>query len=1013
MSSPTVVYPLSINPNIIDKPDGTTGAGLGKGWEPFELSQHDFAASILRGRPLAPEYRGGHRKTANFMCAGFLAADVDRGLTLEDARDHAFVRHHAALIHTTASHTPENNRFRIVFLLDETITSARDWTDAQLGLALTLESDRSVTDGARLFFGNRRAVVYHIGKTVPPKVVFDLIARGRDARASRSPGGGLLPVNSVRRIAGPELIKIAGGQTVRFDEMCVGVRVHCPHHDDTDPSAFTVRSRVGPMGIHCSACKVTFWPAGERDGYDFNAFDRLFEELAAGEQQVDAEAVGFDAFFPPAPRFERHQSLYLPTLVYEPGITLVKSPKGSGKTEALRVMLDEIRAGRFRGDIAQKDRPKSVLLIGHRQSLIREAAAKLGLRCYLDTDEETDGKMRTLAVCLDSLPKYNESSFTQLSGRSPIYRRNLPYDLIIIDESEQVLPHLLSETIKSRLGVDRCFDALMHEVANAKAVIALDADLGLVTAHGLRTMRPQDWASRCRIVYNAPIVPVQKRVMRLHRSMNFLVEQMIDAIKRGEHCFVVSNSKKFIDTTHRMILNECGEGIVMRVVTSDNSRDEATLKFLANIKTEILKVQVVLASPSIGTGIDITFLNGKCRVDRVFGFFYPFVNTHTDIDQQLARVRNPGAIDIWISPATFDFTCNIEVIMDDLARAYTVGRAVRGRRADGMVEYNRDDPLLMICAHVTALQRASKNRLVELFRKLREANGWAVEWVDETALPGPYGPARKMLDDERMEMLLNAETLSDADYIELDEKVSKGASLTKEERIAYERNSFERTVGVPLDAGLVAMNLDGRLLERITTLAEIFWIWSKDHPDGLIDALLAPTLNPNGRLQRMEPARLITVLMRVAGLTDVHGFDADTLASVDSLARFVAICRENRTVIEETFGEPLRADFGEKPVGQLNRFLRRIGLKLERAKTRKGVGGRKIRYYAIPTDMLETMTRLARSFLEVRERNEVEKERARLEGWNRRRPAEKTVGDDVVSTDDIGLFSSSILGGSQ
>jgi hypothetical protein len=214
---------------------------------------------------------------------------------------------------------------------------------------------------------------------------------------------------------------------------------------------------------------------------------------------------------------------------------------------------------------------------------------------------------------------------------------------------------------------------------------------------------------------------------------------------------------------------------------------------------------------------------------------------------------------------------------------------------------------------------------------------------------------------------------------------------------------------VQLDAELVKMNLDGRLLDRIAALAEIVSIWSKDRPNDLIDALLAPTSDPNGRLQRMEPAHLIAVLMRAAGLTDVHGFAADELASVDSLARFVAICRENRTVIEETFGEPLRGDFGEKPVGQLNRFLRRIGLKLERTKTQK-IAGRKIRYYAIPTDMIETMTRPARSYLEVRVRNEDEREQARFEGRNRRRAAETTVEEETASTDDIGLLSSFILG---
>jgi Origin of replication binding protein len=445
---------------------------------------------------IASQYRDGHRKTANFNRSGFLAADVDRGLTLDGAMDHAFVRHHAALIHTTASHTPEHHRCRIIFLLDEPIMSARDWEDAQLGVALTLDSDRTVSDGARMFFGNTQAVFYDVGWTMPPKVVADLIARGRDARATRAPGGGLLPVVSVRRIAGPELIKVAGGELLRMDEIGAGVRVHCPHHDDDDPSAFTLRSKTGQVGIHCSACKVTFWSSAEGDDYDFKSFDRICNEKQTDVVQSDVEPEGLDRFFPPAPSFVRHRLAFLPPFPYAPGITMVKSAKGSGKTEALKALLSDIRAGRYFPGIARKERINSVLLIGHRQSLIREAAAKLGLRCYLDADDTGSG-MRTLAVCLDSLPKYNESN----GGRQP-----KAHDLVIIDESEQVLAHLLSDTIEKRYGIERCFDALMYEVANAKAVIALDADLGLVTAQAMQAMRPQDWASRCRIILNEPAV---------------------------------------------------------------------------------------------------------------------------------------------------------------------------------------------------------------------------------------------------------------------------------------------------------------------------------------------------------------------------------------------------------------------------------------------------------------------------------------------------------------------------
>jgi len=341
--------------------------------------------------------------------------------------------------------------------------------------------------------------------------------------------------------------------------------------------------------------------------------------------------------------------------------------------------------------------------------------------------------------------------------------------------------------------------------------------------------------------------------------------------------------------------------------------------------------------------------------------------------KQLARVRNPGAIDVWINPGKFDFTCNVEVIKDDLARAYTVRRAVRGRRPDGMVDYDRDDPLLMICAHVTALQRASKNRLVELFVALREANGWAVELVRDAAPPGPFISARKALDNERITMLLKAGTISDADYIELDQRMSNGAGLTKEERITHERNHFERTVGVKLDAELARMNLNGRLLESIAALAEIVAIWSTDHLRDLIDTLLAPTSEPSGRLQDMKPELLLAVLMRASGLTSVDGFSAGGLVSLDSLQRFVAICRENRTVIEEIFGEALRVDFEENLVRQLHDFLRRIGLELALAKTKK-VAGRKVRYYAVAADLLERMTALARSYLEVKVRSEAMRE---------------------------------------
>jgi hypothetical protein len=299
--------------------------------------------------------------------------------------------------------------------------------------------------------------------------------------------------------------------------------------------------------------------------------------------------------------------------------------------------------------------------------------------------------------------------------------------------------------------------------------------------------------------------------------------------------------------------------------------------------------------------------------------------------------------------------------------------------------------------------------LVELFRALRDANGWAVEWVSEKAPSGPYEVAKKMLAAERREMLLNAATIGEDDYVELDERVSRGATLTREERVTHERNHFERAVGVPLDETLVELNADGKLLKNVTNLASLISIWAKDGSFGLVDALLEPTLQPRGRLQAAKPEFLIAALMRTAGLTTAEGLQSEVRISLDGLSRFVDVCRENRTMIEEAFGEPYRGDFADKPVRQLNLFLRRIGLHLKKAKTVK-VAGRKVRFYGFPAELLATMMRLAQSYLAVEARKEAAQEATPRTGLRRQGARREAVEPAPATGLEGGLLSSSIRG---
>jgi hypothetical protein len=161
-----------------------------------------------------------------------------------------------------------------------------------------------------------------------------------------------------------------------------------------------------------------------------------------------------------------------------PGIHLIKSPKGTGKTHALTEIVNSFKQERIRKKFKLKK--GRTVLIGHRQTLIRESAQKLGLECYLDTgDYDTQSfywgrklltrKPKYYAICLDSL-------------HSRILLRHEQYDVVIIDESEQVFAHFLSEHMAHPTSN---FDILSGMIKNAKFVFCLDADLDQITLSGV------------------------------------------------------------------------------------------------------------------------------------------------------------------------------------------------------------------------------------------------------------------------------------------------------------------------------------------------------------------------------------------------------------------------------------------------------------------------------------------------------------------------------------------------
>ena len=645
---------LSFNPYIINKPPRGARVPYSEGFMSSEVSASQFIELIKNGYAFTAQFRDNKRKTENFLQTNFIAVDIDNGMTLDEALNNSFIKKNALFIYTTPSHSRELNRFRIVFQTPEIIIKSDKWKKALQGIGRKLGGDPAIKDGARLFYGFTDADVYQFDKTMDEASFQEIF----DLAYSKAPttAGGLVSYQTRATIESDELVRTAFGVMDRISNLAPSTSIFCPKHIDQNPSAFIVESRQAIKGVHCASCNATFWskPVSK---YQFDTFKRLIE---AGDvtdrtnQAILVELLGISTI---KIKIEKLRTQYLPPITYSPGVTLVRSPKGSGKTAALKSLVNDVRIAR---DVSPKiDMPRSVLLIGHRQTLLREACVKLGLECYLDS-----APTYFFGISLDSIG---------VKLRRDVGRP--PYDLVLIDESEQVFSHLLSETIaEKRNGLTVAFQHLEYYIKSAKAVIALDADLDIISMTALRILRGRDWENSLRIIHNEPAPPKNSIPVHIYGSRGHLMGELITSIERGEKCLVTSNSKKRIDDIDEALKQFVDTRRIK--ITSDNSQEEDIIDFVRNISLQAKEYDVILASPSLGTGVDITFPQNEIVFQNVFGFFEPFINTHTDIDQQLARVRHTNNVRVYVNTRSYPVECDLNVIIENLGRGGLSPRAL-------------------------------------------------------------------------------------------------------------------------------------------------------------------------------------------------------------------------------------------------------------------------------------------------------------------------------------------------
>lgn len=183
---------VSISPaGLTTKPDKEGGFDWSAYVDSFkvqDLTTEDLLDHICRGNSFAPVFNGRPSRAA-YVSAQVLAVDMDtedNRSTFRALTQHPVTLGYGAIVYPTLSHTPATPRHRVVFVLDEPITTAEGYEAA----ARTINhcypgSDPAVCNAGRNFFGNgklqrARQDVWYTGNVLPLQ---DLRVMARQFRA--------------------------------------------------------------------------------------------------------------------------------------------------------------------------------------------------------------------------------------------------------------------------------------------------------------------------------------------------------------------------------------------------------------------------------------------------------------------------------------------------------------------------------------------------------------------------------------------------------------------------------------------------------------------------------------------------------------------------------------------------------------------------------------------------------------------------------------------------------------
>ena len=312
----------------------------------------------------------------------------------------------------------------------------------------------------------------------------------------------------------------------------------------------------------------------------------------------------------------------------------LKAPMGSGKTHSFKNLVgDTLKVG------------GAPLLITHRVQLGQALAEKLGVH-YLsevkNEDDRTQALNGGLGLCIDSLHATSKLRFHPYEWQRPC---------VIIDEVEQVVQHLIfsKTSVKNNrdLIIRNLGELLKNCLLSGMRIVVADAHLTDISLRFLRGIiqeaSGQDIEPFIVTADEFYLLGDGERLCHYYKHTQPIAwfEALLLHIQKEGGAYICTDGQNVCATygTQALgkILKERFPHLRVLVIDSDTTQDPNHPAFgiMDRLNEEIVNWDIVITSPSVGTGISIDV---RGHFKAVFGRFSGMVTPKQAV-QQLGRVR--------------------------------------------------------------------------------------------------------------------------------------------------------------------------------------------------------------------------------------------------------------------------------------------------------------------------------------------------------------------------------------